>query len=91
MKTPNNLSGFCTLNIFTFSFSDEYDGGQDAAAAVPQKVNRRIDPLDMTFLNHEAAFKSKSTLHIVRGLIVYQLCSIGFLVENNEKVPSHKF
>jgi len=65
---------------------DEYDGGQDAAAAVPQKVNRRIDPLDMTFLNHEAAFKSKSTLHIVRGLIVYQLCSIGFLVENNEKL-----
>jgi len=58
------------------------DDYPDAAAGVP--VDRKIDPLDMTFLNHEAAFKSKSTMQVLRGYVVYQLCSIGFLVENNE-------
>ena len=60
------------------------DDYPDAAAGVP--VDRKIDPLDMTFLNHEAAFKSKSTMQVLRGYVVYQLCSIGFLVENNETV-----
>ena len=69
-------------NFAWFVFAD--DDFPDAAAGVP--VDRKIDPLDMTFLNHEAAFKSKSTMQVLRGYVVYQLCSIGFLVENNETV-----
>lgn len=47
---------------------------------------KKVDPLDLTFLNHEAAFKSKSTFEILRALVVFQLCGIGPLVDNNEKV-----
>lgn len=44
------------------------------------------DPLDLSFANPEAAFKSKTTWEVVRGYIVYQLCSSSFLVDNNMKV-----
>ena len=47
---------------------------------------KRIDPLDLTFLNHEAAFKSKTTWEVMRAYIVFQLCSIKPLVQHNEKV-----
>ncbi len=47
---------------------------------------KRVDKLDLSFLNHEAAFKSKSTWEVLRALLVFQMCSIGTLVDNNEKV-----
>lgn len=44
------------------------------------------DPLDLSFNDARAAFKSKTTWEIVRAYIVYQLCSYETLVENNMKV-----
>lgn len=44
------------------------------------------DPLDTSFANPEATFKSKTTWEIFRAYIVYQLCSSGYLVENNMQV-----
>lgn len=46
----------------------------------------RRDPLDLTFANPEAAFKSKTTWEVLRAYIVYQLCSSSYLVDNNMKV-----
>ena len=46
----------------------------------------KTDDLDLTFLNHNAAFKSKTTWEVVRAYLVFQLCSIQPLVANNEKV-----
>ncbi len=46
----------------------------------------RTDALDLTFLNHHAAFKSKTTWEVIRAYVVFQLCSIQPLVANNEKV-----
>lgn len=46
----------------------------------------KFDTLDTSFSNPEAAFKSKTTGEIVRGLIVFQLFSVNFLVENNTRI-----
>ncbi|KAL0267260.1 UNVERIFIED_CONTAM: hypothetical protein PYX00_009582 [Menopon gallinae] len=44
------------------------------------------DELDLSFNDSEAAFKSKTTGEILRAVIVYQLCSIDFLVEYNMEI-----
>lgn len=55
-----------------------------AACAVDAKP--KWDPLDTSFANPEATFKSKTTWEIFRAYIVYQLCSSSYLVENNMQV-----
>ena len=62
-----------------------------AAASKDIKTNeevvvRRKDPLDLSFVNAEAAFRSKSTMEILRAYTVFSLCSSNYLVENNMKV-----
>ncbi len=44
------------------------------------------DPLDVSFNNPNAAFKSKTTVELVRAYVVYLLCSSTYLVDNNLKV-----
>ena len=36
------------------------------------------------FQDHRAAFKSKTTWEVVRALVVFQLCGVKVLVNNNE-------
>ncbi|XP_015608747.1 proline dehydrogenase 1, mitochondrial isoform X2 [Cephus cinctus] len=47
---------------------------------------RQIDPLDLNFNDPVASFKSKTTKELIRAYIVYQICSIGPIVENNMKL-----
>ncbi|CRL01955.1 CLUMA_CG015342, isoform A [Clunio marinus] len=44
------------------------------------------DPLDTTFNDPIAAFKSKTTFELIRGYFVYLICSSETLVENNMKI-----
>lgn len=44
------------------------------------------DPLDVSFNDPNAAFKSKTTFELIRAYFVYVLCSSEFLVENNMKI-----
>ncbi|KAK3870254.1 hypothetical protein Pcinc_024515 [Petrolisthes cinctipes] len=44
------------------------------------------DSLDLTFCDHEKAFKSKTSGEIIRALMVFKMCGIKFLVDNNEKL-----
>lgn len=44
------------------------------------------DPLDITFEDAKAAFKSKTNLELIRAYVVYTLCSFDYLVQNNMKV-----
>lgn len=44
------------------------------------------DPLDVSFNDPNAAFKSKTTFELIRAYFVYVLCSSEFLVENNMKL-----
>lgn len=50
------------------------------------KGERKVDELDLTFLDHKAAFKSKTTWQVLRAYLVFNLCSIKPLVDNNEAV-----
>lgn len=52
----------------------------------PQK-----DPLDITFGDAKAAFKSKTNWELVRAYVVYTLCSFDYLVDNNMKVSDFLF
>lgn len=47
------------------------------------------DPLDITFEDSKAAFKSKTNWELLRALIVYQLCSFEYLVDNNMQVGDY--
>lgn len=51
---------------------------------IPGNVKR--DKLDVTFNNPIAAFKSKTTLELVRAYVVYMICSSEKLVEHNMAV-----
>ena len=55
------------------------------AAAIPASSGAQRK-LDLTFEDSETAFKSKSSLELLRGYLVFQLCSINFLVENQKTV-----
>lgn len=62
---------------------DHYDIKRFLPAEV---INRRKDELDLSFQDHNAAYKSKSTLEVVRALFVFRMCGINTLVDNNEKL-----
>lgn len=49
----------------------------------------RRDPLDTKFSDPKSAFKSKTNFEVLRAYIVYQLCSINYLVEHNMQVCSN--
>jgi len=46
---------------------------------------RRKDVLDLTFEDHSAAFKSKTTWEVLRAYLVFQVCGINYIVDNNER------
>ncbi|XP_023289134.1 proline dehydrogenase 1, mitochondrial-like, partial [Orussus abietinus] len=48
-------------------------------------VPRQIDPLDLRFNDPVASFKSKTTKELIRAYVVYQICSLEYIVENNMK------
>lgn len=49
-------------------------------------INRWKDILDLSFEDHGAAFKSKTTWEVLRALMVFQVCGINVVVDNNEKL-----
>ncbi|XP_068249833.1 proline dehydrogenase 1, mitochondrial isoform X1 [Palaemon carinicauda] len=48
--------------------------------------DEKKDSLDLTFCDYEAAFKSKTTWEVLRAMLVFQMCGIKPLVENNDKL-----
>lgn len=60
--------------------------GYDEAVEGKSDTEHPKDPLDLSFNDARAAFKSKTTWEILRAYLVYQMCSSETLVENNMKV-----
>lgn len=58
----------------------------DAKAAAPSEPVATRDQLDLTFCDARQAYRSKSTWEILRAYIVFKLCAVETLVENNQKV-----
>lgn len=55
-------------------------------AATAQNAAAQRDPLDVSFNDPIAAFKSKTTWELMRAYFVYLMCSSEYLVDNNMKV-----
>lgn len=51
-------------------------------------ATRPTDELDLNFNSPKDAFKSKKTSELVRAYFVYQICSVNWLVENNDMVST---
>ena len=45
--------------------------------------------LDLTFSSAEEAFRSKKTSELIRALLVFNLCSVDLLVNNNRQVSTN--
>lgn len=58
-----------------------------AAAASIERTPQK-DQLDLSFQDARAAFQSKTTWEVVRGYLVYTLCTSRYLVDNNAMVSS---
>ncbi|KAH0551816.1 proline dehydrogenase 1, mitochondrial [Cotesia glomerata] len=58
----------------------------DVKDSVPRDAKRPTDPLDLTFSDPVAAFKSKSMKELIRAYVCFQLCSFDYVVENNAKI-----
>lgn len=56
-----------------------------------QAVQSPKDPLDLTFEDAKAAFKSKTNWELIRALVVYQICSYETIVTNNMRVSKFHF
>jgi proline dehydrogenase len=60
--------------------------GYDTAVEGKSSQQHPRDPLDLTFEDNVAAFKSKTTWEILRAYVVYATCSYEYLVEHNMTV-----
>ena len=54
------------------------------------KTDKRVDPafssIDLSFENFEEAYKSKTNLELFRALLVFNVCTINPIVDNNKAV-----
>lgn len=79
-------------NVYQIASSRVFSSSPMLSAAAqkpsPAKTppGERKDQLDTTFNDSHAAFKSKTTFELIRGYLVYLICSSETLVENNMKV-----
>lgn len=85
--SKKNIHHFATSRLFSTSPLHSAAVSKPSAAnnTITAKVGRK-DPLDTSFNDPIAAFKSKTTFELVRGYLVYLICSSETLVENNMKV-----
>ncbi|XP_026473083.1 proline dehydrogenase 1, mitochondrial isoform X1 [Ctenocephalides felis] len=82
---PNSLQSLstpCASHIHGINT----DSSKSQHVASPAQAHVQKDPLDISFNDHVAAFKSKKTSELVRAYIVYALCTSEYLVENNMKL-----
>lgn len=86
LNTANNNEGNQRSAMSTVAAAKPADA--DAATSVQNSNDPKPhrDPLDVSFNDPIAAFKSKTTLELARAYFVYLMCSSEYLVENNMKV-----
>lgn len=68
------------------TLSDPLHHSPVQTASTVAGATRQVDVLDLRFNDPVASFKSKTMAELIRAYVVYQLCSVEFLVENNMRV-----
>lgn len=80
LKRELNTRFSSSIASATTAHKPQQRAGQDGKGVSPK------DPLDLSFNNPNAAFKSKTTGELIRAYVVYLLCSSTYLVDNNLKL-----
>lgn len=88
-KTTTTATTTQTSNFSSTVPASSSSSPATATAAANTSTVSPKDPLDITFEDAKAAFKSKTTYELLRAYVVYQLCSVEALVENNMKVRTN--
>jgi hypothetical protein len=60
--------------------------GENLTATTGNENSNGQPKLDLTFEDSKTAFKSKTNLQLLRGYLVFQLCSFNILVDNQKAV-----
>lgn len=81
IKTSSQL-----LQITERKYSNDASASSQSGVCGIKPASRQIDSLDLKFDDPIASFKSKKTMELIRAYLVYQICTIDFVVENNMKV-----
>lgn len=71
------------LQARSTSTSSASKGQAISISNLNMEPNQRPKP-DLSFEDSETAFKSKSSLELLRGYLVFQLCSLNFLIDNQK-------
>lgn len=82
-----------TGNVFSYTAMSSTKKGQSISVSDLNEVNQlephepnKPNKLNLSFEDSKTAFKAKSSFELLRGYLVFQLCSISFLIENQKKV-----
>ena len=71
-----------SLNVTKFADTTEETNSRSSSSGSSGRIERQ----QLDFTDIQNAFKSKTSFELVRGGLVYQLCTIKFLVDNGLKV-----
>ncbi|KAH1011069.1 hypothetical protein HUJ04_000511 [Dendroctonus ponderosae] len=98
LRTVNRCSVSKKYGLLIDSLNSGFGGKIDANQSVrkstaaatsllqDKSVQAPKDPLDLSFEDARAAFKSKTNWELLRALVVYQMCSYETIVTNNMRV-----
>ncbi|KAF2900805.1 hypothetical protein ILUMI_05344 [Ignelater luminosus] len=81
----NRLHGFTKINCVALTSTVTGTIVQETCSSAAASKSRR-DPLDISFEDYEAAFRSKTLGELLRAYLVYTICSSETIVENNMKL-----
>lgn len=83
----HNIKQFQTTTVFKSTATGAAIVDEPTATNTTNTIQSSPrDPLDSSFEDAIAAFKSKTMWELVRAYMVYQLCSVNYIVENNMKL-----
>jgi hypothetical protein len=81
----NNCGLVCLSKNFNNNLSNT-NGSLLLANSTSKKTEdeKQANKIDLTFENSEIAFKAKSNFDLIRGYIVFRLCGINYLIDNQK-------
>ncbi|PAV89864.1 hypothetical protein WR25_03018 [Diploscapter pachys] len=66
--------------------SSSPSAGHKVSPQLKEEIERCYQKLDRTFENTKEAFKSKSNTELFRAILVFKLCGVDFLVQQNQRI-----
>jgi proline dehydrogenase len=87
----NSLASLQLLDLNVKRYTSTTSSSKGQAISMPTPLDLKPHEtnqkkLDLSFEDSKTAFKAKSNLDLLRGYLVFQLCSIKFLVDNQKRI-----